>query len=75
MIKPLHHKKVALQQMRVWKLRLSIEFDEALSDAVRDCRDAAMRGIMPWSYYHLARDEQINRTLKIVGIVLLQGGL
>ncbi len=55
-------RKVSLEQMRTWSRWLRQLNDEQLHNVVRTQFDGAVCEIVSWwSYYHLARDEQINR--------------
>lgn len=54
--------RLTLEQMREWKRELARMDNTMLQNVVvynRDC--AACLPSHPWSFYHLARDEQINR--------------
>jgi hypothetical protein len=61
--------KLTLEQMRVYKLVLAAMDSKTLAEVVtynRDCATALPSH--PWSFYHLARDEQINRIQIDVGV-------
>lgn len=54
--------KLTLEQMRDYKFVLSCMNDERLAQVVTYNRNCSMLlPSHPWSFYHLARDEQINR--------------
>jgi hypothetical protein len=54
--------RLSLDQMREWKRELAGMDDTMLQNVVVYNRDRSLAlPSHPWSFYHLARDEQINR--------------
>jgi hypothetical protein len=54
--------RLSLEEMRDYKFVLSCMKDERLAQVVMYNRDTSLAlPSHPWSFYHLARDEQINR--------------
>ena len=54
-------RKLSLSEMQAYKQRLALLTDAELADTVFVCSELARLFRKPWSWYHLARDEQINR--------------
>lgn len=55
--------KLTLEQMREYKRTLADMDAKTLASVVAWNREGALLALPshPWSFYHLARDEQINR--------------